>query len=162
MSNRSLPQTEAEGRAILLTVERYAVAVDLSDLMTGSRVRCESTITFTCHRPGAETVVDCAAAVESATRNGVVLRPAVEGRIALTGLGERNVLRVVSVTECSADGRGVHKAVNPSDGETYVYTGFSPDYARYVLNLLRSAGPQGAVGVHRDRSFRLAGAEQQR
>lgn len=133
MSGRSLTQTEAEGRAGLLAVERYDVAVDLADLMTGSRVRCESTITFTCHRPGAETFVDCAAAVESATLNGVVLGPAVGGRIALTGLAERNVLTVVSVAECSADGRGVHKAVDPADGETYVYTDFSPDYARYVL-----------------------------
>ncbi|MFJ5260135.1 aminopeptidase N [Streptomyces sp. NPDC088387] len=133
MSGRSLTQTEAEGRASLLTVERYDVAVDLSDLLTGSRVRCTSTITFTCHRPGAETFADCAAAVEGATLNGVVLGPAVEGRIALTGLAERNVLTVDSVTECSADGRGVHKAVDPADGETYVYTDFSPDYARYLL-----------------------------
>ncbi|UNO43328.1 aminopeptidase N [Streptomyces sp. MST-110588] len=132
MSGRSLTQTEAEGRASLLTVERYDVAVDLSDLLTGSRVRCESTITFTSHQPGAETFVDCPAAVESATLNGVVLRSAVEGRIALTDLAEHNVLTVVSVTECSADGWGVHKAVDPADGERYFFTDFAPDYAHHV------------------------------
>ncbi|OIJ66019.1 aminopeptidase N [Streptomyces mangrovisoli] len=133
MSVRSLSRTEAEGRASLLLVERYDVAVDLSDLLAGSRVRCVSTVTFACRRPGAETFVDCAATVESATLNGVVLRPAAEDRIALSGLAERNVLTVVSVTECSADGQGVHKAVDPADGEAYVFTDFSPDCARYVL-----------------------------
>ncbi|MGW1984113.1 aminopeptidase N [Streptomyces collinus] len=132
MSGRSLTQTEAEGRASLLTVERCDVAVDLTGLMTGSRVRCASTITFTCHRPGAGTFADCAAAVESATLNGVVLASPVEGRITLTDLAERNVLTVASVAECSADARGVHKAVDPADGETYFYTDFTPDYARYV------------------------------
>ncbi|MFJ6433277.1 aminopeptidase N [Streptomyces sp. NPDC091416] len=132
MSGRSLTRTEAEQRASLLTVERYEVTVDLSGLLTGSRIRCESVITFTCHRPGADTFADCAAAVESATLNGVALPSAAEGRIALTALAERNVLTVVSVTECLADGRGVHKTVDPTDGETYVCTDFTPDYARYV------------------------------
>ncbi|MFF3634214.1 aminopeptidase N [Streptomyces sp. NPDC002250] len=132
MSGRSLTQAEAEGRASLLAVERYDVAVDLSGLLTGSRVRCESTITFTCRSSGAETFVDCAAAVEGATLNGAPLRSAVEGRIMLPDLAERNVLKVVSVVECSADAQGVHKAVDPADGETYVYTDFTPDYARYV------------------------------
>ncbi|MEU3513564.1 aminopeptidase N [Streptomyces longwoodensis] len=133
MQGRSLTRVEAERRASLLTVERYDVAVDLSDVLTGSRVRCESTITFMCHRPGDETFVDCPAVVESARLNGVVLRSAVDGRIALTDLAERNVLRVVSVTECSADGWGVHKAVDPADGETYFFTDFTPDYAHHVL-----------------------------
>ncbi|MEU3294430.1 aminopeptidase N [Streptomyces longwoodensis] len=133
MPSRSLTQIEAERRASLLTIERYDVAVDLSDALTGSRVRCESTITFMCHRPGDETFVDCPTVVESARLNGVVLRSAVDGRIALTDLAERNVLRVVSVTECSAEGRGVHKAVDPADGETYFFTDFTPDYAHHVL-----------------------------
>ncbi|MFF7242220.1 hypothetical protein [Streptomyces collinus] len=58
---------------------------------------------------------------------------AVEGRIALTDLAESNVLTVVSVTECSADGCGVHKAVDPADGETYFFTDFTPDYAHQVF-----------------------------
>jgi aminopeptidase N len=132
MSGRRLTRTEAEERADLLTVERYDVAVDLTGLTTGSWVRCESTIAFTCHRPGVETFIDCAAVIESATLNGVALRPADEGRIALTALAKYNVLTVVSTAECSTDGRGVHKAVDPADGETYVYTDFTPDYARYV------------------------------
>lgn len=132
MGVRSLTQAEAEGRSSLLTVERYDVAVDLTGLPTGSRVRCESTITFACSRPGAETFVDCVVEVDSAVLNGVALPAAVDGRIALAGLGERNVLTVVTVPDCSADEQGVHKAVDPADGEVYVYTDFEPDYARYV------------------------------
>ncbi len=75
MSVRSLTRVEAEERARLLEVRRYEIAVDLTDLPGGSEVRCVSTITFTCREPGAETFVDCAAEVVSATLNGVALRP---------------------------------------------------------------------------------------
>ncbi|WP_328989131.1 aminopeptidase N [Kribbella sp. NBC_01245] len=129
---RSLTQAEAEERASLLTVERYDIGVDLTDLPSGPLVRCESTITFACRRPGAESFVDCAADVESATLNGVALPPAVDGRIALTGLAGHNVLTVVSVRTDTTDGDGVHKAVDPGDGQVYVWTDFTPDYARYV------------------------------
>jgi aminopeptidase N len=132
MGARSLTQGEAEERASLLTVERYGVDVDLTGLPTGSRVRCASTITFACHRPGASTFVDCMAEVESATLNGVVLPAADEGRIALNDLAQRNVLTVVSVADCSTDGQGFHKAVDPADGEVYTYTDFTPDVARYA------------------------------
>lgn len=30
------------------------------------------------------------------------------------------------------DGWGVHKAVDPADGETYFFTDFTPDYAHHV------------------------------
>ncbi|MGW2711368.1 aminopeptidase N [Streptomyces sp. NPDC001356] len=133
MSSTSLTQSEAEGRANLLTVEQYDVSLDLSDLLAGTRVRCESTVTFTCHQPGAETFIDCPVAVESATLNGVVLKTADAGRIELPDLVERNVLTVVSVTECSGDGWGMRKVVDPADGETYFFTDFTPDYAHHVL-----------------------------
>ena len=132
MGVRSLTQGEAAERSSLLTVSRYDVAIDLTDLLTGSRVRCESTMTFGCDQVGAESFVDCVASIESATLNGVALPAAVEGRITLTDLAESNVLTVVSVSECSADAQGFHRAVDPADGTVYVYTDFTPDYARYV------------------------------
>jgi aminopeptidase N len=129
---RSLTQAEAEHRAALLTVRQYAVAVDLTATPTASPVSCVSTITFGCAEPGAETFVDCAAEVLSATLNGVALGPAVEGRIALPGLAAENTLVVSSVQANTADGAGVHKAIDPADGEVYVWTSFEPDQARYV------------------------------
>jgi aminopeptidase N len=132
MGTRSLTRAEAAKRAALLAVERYDVAFDLTDLPTGPQVRCVSTVTFTCREPGAETFVDCAAQVVGATLNGVALPPAAEGRITLTGLAGHNVLRVRSVQANTTDGEGVHKAVDPADGEVYVWMCFAPDEARFV------------------------------
>ncbi|MEU2588186.1 aminopeptidase N [Streptomyces avermitilis] len=132
MDIRSLSQAEAERRAALLTVERYDVAVDLTGLPDGPDVRCVSTVTFDCREPGAETFVDCAAQVLSATLNGVELTPAVGGRIPLPALDAHNVLRVESVQSNTAEGEGVHKAVDPADGEVYVWMSFEPDEARFV------------------------------
>jgi aminopeptidase N len=132
MGVRSLTQTEAERRAALLAVERYDVAVDLTDLPTGPEVRCVSTVTFACREPGAATFVDCAAEVVAATLNGVPLEPAAEGRIALPDLAEHNTLRVESIQANTTRGEGVHKAVDPADKEVYVWMSFEPDAARYV------------------------------
>lgn len=132
MGVRSLTRAEAERRAALLTVERYDVDIDLTALPDGPEVRCVSTITFTCHEPGAETFVDCVAQVRDATLNGVPVAPAVDGRILLPALAERNVLRVESVQADTATGEGVHKATDPADGEIYVWMSFEPDEARFV------------------------------
>jgi aminopeptidase N len=132
LPTRSLTRTEAETRASLLAVARYDIAVDLTDLPTGPRVRSVSTVTFTCREPGAETFVDCAAEVVAATLNGRPLDPAADGRIVLAGLAEHNVLRVECVQAATTDGEGVHKAVDPADGEVYVWMSFEPDEARHV------------------------------
>ncbi|MBM2621084.1 aminopeptidase N [Actinoplanes sp. LDG1-06] len=133
MSPRSLTQVEAEERAALVDVDRYDIAIDLTDLPTGSTVVCVSTVTFTCREPGAATFADCVAPVISATLNGEPLPPAVDGRIPLPRLAEHNVLRVESVQADTTDGPGVHKAVDPADGEVYVWTTFAPDEARYLF-----------------------------
>ena len=132
MPTRSLTRTEAETRASLLSVDRYDIAVDLTDLPTGPHVRSVSTVTFTCRRPGAGTFVDCVAEVVRATLNDRPLAPAADGRIALDGLAAHNVLRVESVQADTSEGEGVHKAVDPADGEVYVWMSFEPDEARYV------------------------------
>ena len=128
----SLTQSEAQERAALLTVERYDVDVDLTDLPTGPEVRCRSTVTFTCHQPGRSTFVDCAAEVVSATLNGSPLEPASRGRIALPDLAATNTLVVETVQSNTTDGEGVHKATDPSDGEVYLWMSFEPDEARFV------------------------------
>ncbi|MFC8197775.1 aminopeptidase N [Streptomyces sp. NPDC057298] len=132
MDIRSLTRTEAECRATLLTVERYDVEVDLTGLSDGPEVRCVSTVTFSCHEPGASTFVDCAAEVRSATLNGDPLTPPGDGRIPLPALAGHNVLRVESVQADTATGEGVHRATDPADGEVYVWMSFEPDEARYV------------------------------
>ena len=128
----SLTQVEAERRAGLIWVQRYDVAVDLTRLPDGPEVGCVSTVTFGCREPGAETFVDCAGEVLSATLNGAAVDPPECGRIRLAGLAAHNVLRVETVQANTIDGPGVHKAVDPADGEVYVWTSFEPDEARFV------------------------------
>lgn len=117
-----LTQVEAERRAALLSVVRYDIAVDYTDLPTGPAVRCVSTVTFSCAEPGAETFVDCAARMVTGTLNGHPLPPAAGGRIRLPALAAQNTLRVETVQTDTTGGTGVHKAVDPVDGEVYVWT----------------------------------------
>jgi aminopeptidase N len=132
MGIRSLTREEAERRSALLSVERCEVDIDFTALPEGPEVRCVSTVTFVCREPGAETFVDCAAQVRTATLNGVPLTAGDDGRIPLPGLAGRNVLRVESVQTDTAAGEGVHRAVDPADGAVYVWTSFEPDEARFV------------------------------
>jgi len=129
---KSLTQGEAEERAALVEVERYDIAVDLTDLPTGPRMRTTSTITFTGRTPGAATFVDAAATVLHATLNGRELGPAAEGRLTLPDLAEHNTLIVECEQTNTREGSGVHKAVDPADGEVYLWTSFEPDQARWV------------------------------
>ncbi len=128
----SLTQVEAEERAALIDVRRYDISVDMTDLLTGTDLRCVSTISFTSRDPGTPTFVDCAATVVSARLNDVELPPAERGRIRLEDLAEENTLVVETVQPETVDGEGVHKAVDPADKEVYVWTSFEPDEARHV------------------------------
>jgi aminopeptidase N len=132
MKTRSLAQTEAQQRADLLTVARYDIDVDLTDLPTGPQVRCVSEVAFSCREPGASTFVDCAADVVEASLNGAPVPPAEDGRIELRELAADNVLRVNSVQPNTSTGPGVHKAVDPADGEVYLWMSFEPDEAHHV------------------------------
>ncbi len=132
MGTRSLTQVEAQERAALLQVLAYDVHVDLTDLPTGPAVACVATVTFDCRTPGATSFVDCAAEVLEATLNGAPLGEAVDGRIELPDLADHNTLVVSSVQRRTTDGEGVHKAVDPADGQVYLWMSFEPDEARHV------------------------------
>ena len=131
-SQRSLTHAEAEERAALIAVRRYDIDVDMTDVAEGTEVRCTSTVSFTCSSPGASTFVDCCAEVVTATLNGTPLPPAEQSRITLDDLRAENVLVVQSVQSRTTDGEGVHKAVDPADGEVYLWMSFEPDEARQV------------------------------
>ena len=130
----SLTRDEARQRAELVTVDRYDIAVDLTDLAEGDAFRAVSTIRFSCRSPGASTFVDCACDVVSATLNGtpVAASDVTEDRIQLRDLAEQNVLVVESVQRSTSQSTAVHRSVDPADGEVYVWTSFEPDEARRV------------------------------
>src|SRR5262245_50269892 len=128
----SLTRVEAEERAALLEVNGYEIDVDLMDMLDGSDFRAVSTVRFSCRTPGASTFVDAALDVVSPTLNGEAISTdqISAGRIQLTGLSADNLLIVQSVQKETAAGEWVHRSVDPSDKEVYVWTSFEPDDAR--------------------------------
>jgi len=118
----SLLRTEAQARAALIDVTCYDVALDLDQ--GAETFGSDVTITFRCREPGAATFLDVdAASIGSITLNGEPIDPASvhDGRVTLTGLAADNTVRVVALMRYRHDGEGLHRAVDPEDGQHYVY-----------------------------------------
>jgi aminopeptidase N len=119
----NLTRNEARERARLLSVQSYQVDLDL----TGgeSAFRSVTTVRFTCTTPGASSFIDLTAPeVSEIVLNGRALDGAAfDGhRIALTGLAETNVLRVVADCAYSRTGEGLHRFTDPADKSVYMYS----------------------------------------
>ena len=119
----NLTRDEARDRAQLVSVESYLVELDLTSSETtfGS----VSTVRFSCARPGASTFVELIApAVTQITLNGEPVEVSAFGgdRIALTGLADRNELRVVATCAYSRTGEGLHRFTDPADNGVYMYS----------------------------------------
>jgi aminopeptidase N len=133
MPGANLTRDEARERSATVATDRYAVALDLT---TGETTfRSTTTISFGA-RAGAATFVDLIAErVHEVVLNGRVLDDAVAGdaRITLEGLAERNELRVVADCRYMNTGEGLHRFVDPVDGETYLYSQFEVADSRRVF-----------------------------
>ncbi|AXH95920.1 aminopeptidase N [Ornithinimicrobium avium] len=133
MPGTNLTRDEATQRSQLIATESYQVALDLT---TGPETfRTTSTVRFTCAEPGAQTWIDFVGrSVESVVLNGRELDPAqlwTEGRIALPDLAADNELTVVATGDYMNTGEGLHRFVDPADGEVYLYSQFEvPDSRR--------------------------------
>ena len=132
MPGENLTRIEAEERAALVTVHDYDVVLDVT---TGPDVfRSTTTVRFSA-KAGASTFIDAiTAAVHSVTLNGVALDPAEVSdgvRIQLPDLADENELVVVADGRYMHTGEGLHRFVDPVDGEVYLYTQFEvPDSRR--------------------------------
>ncbi|WP_169077851.1 aminopeptidase N [Microcella alkalica] len=134
MPGENLTRAEAQERSSLVATESYDIALDLT---TGPEVfRSTSTVVFTA-TPGASTFIDAITrTVHSVTLNGVELDAAAiaDGtRIQLDGLAERNELTVVADHEYTNTGEGLHRFVDPVDGEVYLYSQFEVPDSRRVF-----------------------------
>jgi len=136
MAGKNLTRDEARERARLIAVDTYRIELDLSGAKAdgASTFRSVSTIRFSCSSPGASTFLDLIApSVESVTLNGRELDPAVvfqDSRISLSGLEASNSVTVVASCAYSHSGEGLHRFVDPADGQVYLYTQFEPADAR--------------------------------
>jgi aminopeptidase N len=130
----NLTQDEAAERAALLRVDSYTVDLDLST--TGDTYRSVTTIRFTANQAGSTSFVDLVApSVGEIVLNGRSLDPSLvyaDSRITITDLAEHNELRVVADCAYMNTGEGLHRSVDPADGNTYLYTHFEMPEARRV------------------------------
>ena len=132
MPGTNLTRAEAQERAAVIDVHHYDIALDL---LRGPRVfSARTTITFSANTPGAETFIDLIAeSVEQITLNGVSLDPAEafrDSRIHLTDLAPKNTVEIHSTQRYTNTGEGLHRFVDPVDGEIYLYSQFEVPDAR--------------------------------
>ncbi|GAA2800589.1 aminopeptidase N [Streptomyces showdoensis] len=142
MPGENLSRDEAHERAELLSVDGYEVYLDLRSAVGESTedvrtFRSVTTLRFRRTGAGDTTFVDLIApAVDAVTLNGRALDPAVVfdgARIALDGLADENELVVDARCAYSRTGEGMHRFVDPEDGEVYLYTQYEPADARRVF-----------------------------
>ncbi|MFV2115412.1 aminopeptidase N [Micromonospora sp. LOL_025] len=129
----SLTRVEATARGAAITVESYQVDLDLSG--DGERFRSDVTIRFRA-TPGAETFVEVQPAKLLAVRlndRDVDASTLDDNRLPLTGLAETNTLTVAAEMAYSNTGEGMHRFVDPADGETYLYAMSFLDNAQRIF-----------------------------
>ena len=130
----ALFRVEAEERKSIVQYPiHYSVDLDLTqgDMTFVST----STIQFGA-KAGESTFLDLIAdEVTSVTLNGESVEPGevfADSRIALNNLRERNEVVVTAVCRYSTTGEGLHRSVDPSDGNVYLYSQFEVPDARRV------------------------------
>nr|WP_241267226.1 aminopeptidase N [Streptomyces scabichelini] len=137
-----MSRDEARERAALLSVDGYEVSLDLrsavGDTVAGPRTfRSVTTIRFRCAEPGATSFADLIApSVTAVSLNGKDLDPGAVfdgSRILLEDLGDDNELVVDAQCAYSRTGEGLHRFVDPEDGEVYLYTQYEPADSRRVF-----------------------------
>ncbi|MGY1820873.1 aminopeptidase N [Geodermatophilus sp. SYSU D00079] len=155
MAVPNLTRDDAARRAQLLAVDSYDVQFDLTDGAgrPGEQTfGSTTTVRFTCREPGADTFIDLVAErVRSATLNGVELDVATyteEGGLPLPGLAPENTLVVAADCRYSNSGEGLHRFVDPEDGQVYLYTHFEPAEAKRVFACFDQPDLKGTYTVH--------------
>ncbi len=131
MAPPNLTRADAQARAALLRVAEYTVVLDLTDgggKPGESTFATDVTVRFSCRVPGASSWIDFVGAhVHSATLNGVALDVTgyrEEDGIALPDLAADNELRVSALGRYMNTGEGLHRFVDPVDGNVYLYSQF--------------------------------------
>jgi aminopeptidase N len=134
--SQNITRAECVSRAALLAVESYRVALDLRDVGSSPTFASISTVRFTVREPGSATWIDLLAdELLSAELNGRALDvTGYDGaRLALPDLAADNELVVHARCRYMTTGEGLHRSVDPTDGQTYLYTQCAAADARRVF-----------------------------
>ncbi|WP_416428709.1 aminopeptidase N [Paenarthrobacter nicotinovorans] len=138
MSNHNLSRDEAATRSALITTHSYDVTLDVRDAADPavSGYPSSSTITFSA-RAGSDTFLDfISGGVQSVVLNGRALDVGTvvdQHRIILEGLATENTVTVTGTALYSRSGEGMHRFVDPADGQCYLYTQYEPADCRRVF-----------------------------
>ena len=130
----NLTRADAVERAALITVDNYRIELDLTT--SPKEFRSTTTVRFEA-LPGADSHIDLAAdRVHRAVLNGHAID--VSGYdestgIPLVGLAHDNVLVVEADCRYSNTGEGLHRFVDPVDGEVYLYSQFETADAKRMF-----------------------------
>jgi aminopeptidase N len=138
VSNHNLSRDEAATRSALITTHSYDVTLDVRDAADPAVAGYPSTSTITFSaKPGSATFLDfISGAVESVVLNGRELDVATvvdRDRIILEGLAADNTVTVAGTAVYSRSGEGMHRFVDPADGQCYLYTQYEPADSRRVF-----------------------------
>jgi aminopeptidase N len=151
----NLTRDDAAARAALLAVSSYDLFLDVTDghgHPGEDTFRSVTTIRFEARTPGADTFVDLVASrVRSATLNGVELDVSgytEEHGLALPDLAEQNELVVDADFWYSRTGEGLHRFVDPEDGQVYLYSHFEPAEAKRMFACFDQPDLKGTFTVH--------------
>src|SRR5690625_4432083 len=138
LDDARLTRNEANARSELIEIASYHLELDLRDAMDLERATYPVTTTlhFTSTTAGADTFLNYMGhTVESVVLNGESLdvdQVAGSARILLPGLAEQNTVVIRSQSYYSHSGEGLHRFVDPVDGQVYLYSQFEPADARRV------------------------------
>ena len=127
----NLTRDDAQARADLLRVESYDIALDLTDGggKPGDRTfRSTTTVRFAATRPGESTFIDVIAdRFHRVTLNGAEVDVSdyrsADG-VVLTDLAAENELVIDADLLYTNTGEGLHRFIDPLDGEVYLYSQF--------------------------------------
>lgn len=134
MPGENLTRTEAQERRAIVETQSYDITLDLTK---GADVFGSKTVVRFTATEGASTFIDLIAEdIHAITLNGVSIDPAsayADSRIALDGLGAQNELIVDADGRYTNTGEGLHRFVDPVDGEVYLYSQFEVPDSRRVF-----------------------------
>ena len=150
----NLTRADARVRAELLTVDSYEVELDLTDGggKPGERTfSSRTTVRFAAARPGESTFIDViAAGFREVTLNGTPVntdRYEPELGIVLPDLAADNVLVVDADCLYTNTGEGLHRFVDPVDGEVYLYSQFETADAKRMYTCFDQPDLKGTFAL---------------
>ncbi|MGO4590164.1 aminopeptidase N [Paenarthrobacter sp. 2TAF44] len=153
MSNHNLSRDEAATRSALIKTHSYEVTLDVRDAADPATAgyTSTSTIRFSA-KPGSATFLDfISGGVKSVVLNGRELdvdRAVDRDRIILEGLATENTVTVTGTALYSRSGEGMHRFVDPADGQCYLYTQYEPADSRRVFANFEQPDLKGEFTFH--------------